>query len=192
LGVRQPAYVVVGLGNPGREYERNRHNVGFMAVDALAREAGLGPWVRACGALVLEGEIEGRPVVLAKPQGYMNRSGVAARALLEQFGTGPEALVVLLDDLHLPLGKIRVRRRGSAGGQHGLESVLEACGTNEIARVRLGIGEESIPEDWKEFVLADFPRERREEVERMLERARDAVKTLVVHGVERAMASYNG
>jgi len=186
-----PARLLFGLGNPGPRYERTRHNVGFRVADALARAAGAVAWRRECGAVVTEGSIGGVPVIVAKPQTYMNRSGGAARALLERFGLGPEALVVLTDDLHLPLGKVRVRPRGSAGGQLGLESVLRACGTNEIVRVRVGVGEGELAGEWSDFVLAEFPADRLDEVERSIGRARDAVTTILAEGVAKAMSVYN-
>jgi PTH1 family peptidyl-tRNA hydrolase len=184
--------LVLGLGNPGPEYRNTRHNAGFMVAEALAADLGASSWRLECGSLVAEVELEGKGIVLAKPQTFMNRSGDAARALMDRHGLGPESLIVVLDDLNLPFGKVRIRPRGSAGGHHGLESVLEAVATAEIVRVRLGIGEETIPEDWREFVLEEFPRATRAEVEAQVARARDAVKAILAEGVERAMAQYNG
>jgi PTH1 family peptidyl-tRNA hydrolase len=186
-----PSNVLLGLGNPGPRYERTRHNAGFRVADALARGARAGEWRRERAALVTDAEIAGRAVLVAKPLTFMNRSGDAARALLEERGLGPEALIVIGDDLNLPLGKVRVRPRGSSGGQLGLESVLRACGTDEIVRVRLGVGEEAPPEAWRDFVLEEFPAERLEEVERMVARARDAVEAILADGVARAMSVYN-
>ena len=184
--------LVLGLGNPGPEYRNTRHNTGFMVAEALAGDLGASSWRLECRSLVAEVELESKGIVLAKPQTFMNRSGDAARALMDRHGLGPESLIVVLDDLNLPFGKVRIRPRGSAGGHHGLESVLEAVATAEIVRVRLGIGEETIPEDWREFVLAEFPRAARAEVEAQVARARDAVKAILAEGVERAMAQYNG
>lgn len=186
-----PTWLVVGLGNPGPEYEGTRHNVGFRVVDAVAASSRAGRWRKACDSLVVQAEIGGVPVLLAKPLTWMNRSGAAARALLEHWGAGTERLLVVLDDLNLPLGALRLRPRGSSGGQLGLESILSSCGTSEIARLRLGIGEEGMPEDRTRWVLARFPADRKAAVEEMVERAREAVEAVASSGVARAMSRYN-
>lgn len=185
-----PERIVLGLGNPGASYARNRHNVGFMVLDALAREAGA-RWSERGVARTCRTEIGGRQVLLAEPLTYMNRSGRAARMLLEALGLGPGDLIVVLDDLSLPLGRLRVRERGSAGGHHGLESVLELAGTDDIVRVRLGIAEEQMPEDKAGFVLSDFSAGQAAELEEMISKAGNAVKSILSEGVARTMALYN-
>ena len=184
------AKVIVGLGNPGRRYERSRHNVGFMAVEALARE-GSGTWssnmlVRACRAV-----IGGRPVVLVEPLTYMNRSGVAVRVLLSTLRLSPQDLLLLLDDLNLPFGRLRIRERGSAGGHRGLESVLTALETDEIVRIRVGVGEEQMPKEKSGFVLSDFPLERQADLDEVIIRAGKAVKSVIADGVSKTMAIFN-
>ncbi|HYK90896.1 MAG TPA: aminoacyl-tRNA hydrolase [Acidobacteriota bacterium] len=183
--------VVVGLGNPGDGYANNRHNAGFLVVDALAREAGRRTWSRECLASTCMVELEGRVLMLVKPLTFMNKSGDTVRQLRLKYGTSPQDLLVVLDDLSLPLGRIRIRERGSAGGHHGLESVLEAMESTEILRLRLGIGEEQMPPEKAEFVLGDFSSGRQPEVNEMITRACDAVKMVVRDGVARAMAVYN-
>ena len=182
--------LVVGLGNPGPEYVRTRHNIGFMVADALA--APEARWKRRGPALGTEVDLEGRPVVLAKPLTYMNRCGEAVRFLLQAEALGPEALVVVVDDFNLPFGRLRVRLRGSAGGHNGLESVIGALGSDEFARLRVGIGEDSMPDDRARFVLEDFPEQRRRDLDEVIGRSADAVRTMVRDGAAKAMAAYNG
>jgi len=183
--------VIVGLGNPGAKYARTRHNAGFMVLDSLAREASA-VWINEGNARTCRAEIAGCRTLLVEPLTYMNRSGEVLPAHLGKYGREARDVVVLLDDLSLPLGRIRVRERGSAGGHHGLESVMAALDTEEIVRVRLGIGEENIPNDKADYVLSDFPAERREELDGMIAKAGDAVRILLKEGVSQTMAIFNG
>ncbi len=183
--------LIVGLGNPGARYERTRHNAGYMVIDELAREARAGAWSTRCQASVCTSEIAGRQVLLAKPLTFMNASGRAFRLLLDEYGVEPGAALVVLDDLNLLLGRIRIRERGSSGGHHGLESIARELGSDEIVRVRLGIGQETMPEDKAEFVLSDFPAESTAEVNEMIARAAQAVRTIVTDGLSRAMSLFN-
>ena len=187
----KPARVIIGLGNPGERYARTRHNVGFLAVDALAREASSGSWEAECQALVCRCIIAGQPVVLAKPLTFMNLSGQAVDLLLERYPVGIEGIIVALDDLNLPFGRIRIRERGSAGGHRGLESVLRAVGTEELVRVRLGIGEEAWAGDVSDFVLSEFPTNRELELTEMVLKARDALKSILAESVAKAMSVFN-
>lgn len=184
------ARIIVGLGNPGEQYARNRHNVGFMVLDALARESG-GSWSvrllsRICGI-----EIGDFPVLLAEPLTYMNHSGKAVHDLLSAFQRGPQDLLLVADDLNLPFGRIRIREQGSAGGHHGLESILDVLNTNEIVRVRMGIGEEQMPEDKADFVLSDFPQQKQAELNDMILKAGNAMKSILSDGVSKTMAIFN-
>lgn len=183
--------LIVGLGNPGEEYRRTRHNVGFRVVDMLAAQARATPWKTECLSAVCSAQIAGAPALLAKPLTYMNLSGRAVGLLMAEYRLGLPDLVVILDDFNLPLGKIRIRERGSAGGHNGLESVLRALESDEFVRIRLGIGEDNMPEDKMRFVLAEFPREREEEVNHMIMRAADAVRALLAEGAARAMSVFN-
>jgi peptidyl-tRNA hydrolase, PTH1 family len=183
--------VIIGLGNPGERYARTRHNAGFLAVDALAHEARNGGWDAECQALVRRCMIAGQPVVLAKPLTFMNLSGQAVDLLLERYPVGIEGIIVTLDDVNLPFGRIRIRERGSAGGHRGLESVLRAVGSEEVVRVRLGVGEEAWAGDVSDFVLSEFPTSREEDLTEMLSRARDALKCILADGAAKAMSVFN-
>lgn len=184
------AKIIVGLGNPGEQYARNRHNVGFMAVEALARESGSG-WSVDVLCRTSCAEISGCRVLLAEPSTYMNCSGKAVQALLSALRRTPEDLVLVVDDMNLPFGRIRIRERGSAGGHNGLESILTILGTDEILRVRVGIGEENMPEDRADFVLSDFPPEKQTELSEMIAKAEDAVKSILRDGVSKTMTIFN-
>jgi len=183
--------ILVGLGNPGGRYCRTRHNLGFEVVDRLAMEAEAGPWRAACQSDVCTSRIGQVPVILAKPLTFMNLSGRAVRLLMNEYDADLPDVLVILDDLNLPLGKIRVRERGSAGGHHGMESVLRALESNEIARVRLGMGEEMVPEYKTDFVLSRFSPEVKDRVEEMIGRAGAAVQTIIRDGITRAMTEFN-
>jgi PTH1 family peptidyl-tRNA hydrolase len=183
--------VVVGLGNPGERYARTRHNAGFMVVDALAGALPAGTWSRQCRSLIRLTRVGDTDVLLIKPQTLMNRSGEAIRLLLEQQERRLEDVLLVVDDFELPFGRIRIRKKGSAGGHNGLESVIRTLGTAEFMRVRLGIGEESMPSDKADFVLEDFPPARYADLKHMILRAADAVKMILTDGVSRAMAVFN-
>jgi len=183
--------LIVGLGNPGHGYENTRHNVGFRVIDALAEEARVVSWAGKCLSLVCCARVADQEALLAKPLTFMNLSGRAVRLLLSEYGLTPADLVLALDDFSLPLGKIRIRERGSAGGHNGLESVMRALETEEFVRVRLGIGEEKMPEDKTDFVLSEFAAASEPEVKEMISKARDAVKTVLGQGLSRAMSIFN-
>jgi len=189
IGNRQ--YLIVGLGNPGAEYEWSRHNLGFMLIDKLAAESGLGRFRRECHSLVGRVELEGCAVKLVKPQTYMNLSGEAVACVVAKHSVPDESLIVISDDLALPFGKIRIRARGSAGGHNGLKSIIGSLGTNEFTRLRIGIQPEHPIGDPKRFVLDTFPGASRPEVERILERSAEALHTILRDGVLKAMTEYN-
>lgn len=185
--------LIVGLGNPGAEYEWSRHNLGFMLIDKLAGDAGVAVSRRECRALVGRGEIAGREVKLVKPQTYMNLSGEAVSCLIakHKLQEPRENVVVISDDLALPFGSIRIRARGSAGGHNGLKSIIASLGTNEFVRLRIGIGPEHEINDPKRFVLNSFPRTARPEVEKVLARSAEALVAILKDGVLKAMTKYN-
>lgn len=189
-GASEVRKVVVGLGNPGERYLRNRHNAGFLAVDALAGEAG-GTWSTRFLSRVCTLEISGSPVLLAKPLTYMNRSGEAVHVLLDGLDRSTKDLLLLYDDLDLPLGRIRIRQKGSAGGHRGMESIIAALETERIMRIRMGIGEERMIGDTKDYVLSDFPPEKQKELEEMIQKAGDAVKSIFRDGVSKSMTIFN-
>ncbi|HSE39101.1 MAG TPA: aminoacyl-tRNA hydrolase [Blastocatellia bacterium] len=184
--------LIVGLGNPGREYEMTRHNLGFMLIDRLFTRSGGRRFRSESNAKVAEVELAGQRVLLAKPETYMNLSGDAVRPLLDRYGEGkPENLLVASDDVALPFGMIRVRARGSAGGQKGLKSIIERLGTQDFARVRLGVKPDHQLDDLSRWVLSPIRARDREQLEETLERAADAVTVVLSEGVERAMARFN-
>ena len=184
--------LIVGLGNPGREYEMTRHNLGFMLIDRLFTRGGGHRFRSESSAKVAEVTLAGQRVLLAKPQTYMNLSGDAVRPLLDRYGEGqPANLLVASDDVALPFGMIRVRARGSAGGQKGLKSIIERVGTQEFARVRLGVKPDHPLDDLSKFVLAPIRNRDREQLDETLERAVDAVTVILAEGVGRAMARFN-
>lgn len=190
-------WLVVGLGNPGPAYAGNRHNVGFMAVDDLAARAGdrLSRHKRAVAA-VAESRI-GMPgsgserAILAEPLSFMNDSGGPVKALLDFYGIGPERLVVLHDELDLPLAALRLKFGGGDNGHNGLRSIRRSIGTGDFFRVRLGIGRPPGRQDPAEYVLRDFAGPEREESKVMVARAADAVETLVLEGLEAAQQRFN-
>ena len=186
-------FLIVGLGNPGKEYEWSRHNLGFMLIDKLAGVAGFDVKLRECQSRVGRGEIEGRTVKLVKPQTYMNLSGEAVACLFakHKLAEPGEKLIVISDDLALPFGKIRIRARGSAGGHNGLKSIIGAVGTNEFTRLRIGIQPEHPISDSKRFVLDSFPGATRPAVEEVLEKSVEAIRSILRDGVLKAMTEYN-
>lgn len=182
---------IVGLGNPGERYAQTRHNIGFMVVDALARQSGEAIWSREYQSLTCRWHLGGHEVLLAKPLTYMNLSGRAIEDILLGCRLRTQDFVIVLDDLNLPFGILRVRERGSSGGHRGLESILEVLGGEEIPRVRIGIGEESIPPDKADFVLSKFPPNRAQDLNELISRAGSAVSMIVTDGVSKAMSVFN-
>jgi len=188
----ETSWLIVGLGNPGASYERTRHNLGFMLVDLLAREAQTQIKRDECRSLIGRAEIENRKAELAKPQTYMNLSGEAVSCLLKkQEERTIERLIVISDDLALPFGKIRLRPGGSHGGHNGLRSMIDCLGTNEFIRLRIGIMPEHPVSNTKNFVLENFSKDESKEVEKILERSADAIRAVIRDGIERAMAEFN-
>lgn len=185
--------LLVGLGNPGAEYDWTRHNLGFMLIDKLANDVATGVNKRECRALVGRADIAGVAVKLVKPQTYMNLSGEAVRCLVVRHKVEPlaENLIVISDDLALPFGKIRIRERGSAGGHNGLKSIIGCIETSEFIRLRIGIQPDHPVSDAKRFVLDVMPKATRVEVEKILERSAEALKTILRDGVRKAMAEFN-
>jgi peptidyl-tRNA hydrolase, PTH1 family len=183
--------IIAGLGNPGGRYARTRHNAGFMVVEDLALRSSAEKWTVEGPARLCRAEMEGRAAVLAEPLTFMNVSGPAVAFLLARYGAAPQDLLLISDDFNLPFGRIRIRERGSAGGHNGLESIFRSLGTEEVPRLRLGVGEAEMPEDKAQFVLADFPPDRNKDLEEMIIKAGDAVHFILREGVSKAMSVYN-
>lgn len=184
-------YLIVGLGNPGSQYARTRHNLGFMVLDELGRRWQIEIDKRKFEGRAGGGQIGGQPALLLKPETFMNRSGTSVRAALDFYKLEAKDLVVILDDLALPVGQIRVRNQGSAGGHHGLEDVIRHAGTNQVGRVRVGIGAPPPMIDAVEYVLGGFRSEEQPVIERAIVQAADAVETILAQGYTRAMEKYN-
>jgi PTH1 family peptidyl-tRNA hydrolase len=187
----QGSWLIVGLGNPGAQYERTRHNLGFMLVDLLARQAQAQVKRDECRALIGRAEIENRIIELAKPQTYMNLSGESVSCLVKKPGRSVDKLVVISDDLALPFGSIRIRPKGTHGGQNGLRSIIDRLGTQEFIRLRIGIQPDHPIANAMNWVLVNFSKSDSETLEKILETSADAIRTILSEGVERAMARFN-
>jgi PTH1 family peptidyl-tRNA hydrolase len=184
-------WLIVGLGNPGAEYERTRHNLGFMLIDKLAEQLNAQVRRDECRSLIGQSSMGNAKVELAKPQTYMNLSGEAVSCLLKKDDRSASRLVVISDDLALPFGTIRIRARGSHGGQNGLRSIIDCLKTNEFTRLRIGIQPEHPISNAKNYVLEKFSKSDLEAVEKILEASADAIRTIVSDGAEQAMARFN-
>jgi PTH1 family peptidyl-tRNA hydrolase len=183
--------VVVGLGNPGPEYEFHRHNIGFRVVDALAGTHGLRFSLRMGKARVAQGTVDGREVVLVKPRTYMNLSGQAVSRVCRELVVAPERLLIVYDDLDLPLGRLRLRPEGGSGGHKGMRSIIHALGTQSFARLRVGIGRPPGRMDPAEYVLRPFEEEEQPLVAEAVERAVAAVEYWLAEDVVAAMDRFN-
>jgi peptidyl-tRNA hydrolase, PTH1 family len=184
-------FLVAGLGNPGEEYALSPHNLGFLAVDRLAEQHGIRVTRKDSKALVGVGEIDGREVMLAKPQTFMNLSGTSLAPLMEKHGIELGQLVVVYDELDLPWRELRIKPKGSAAGHNGMKSVIQGLQTNEIVRVRLGIHPGHQIRDGAEFVLAPIKRSQMKELDEFVGLAADAVRSIIAEGVEKSMTRYN-
>ncbi len=184
--------LIVGLGNPGIEYQFTPHNMGFLAVDRLAGQCGVRVNNRHCRAQTARTRIAGHEVVLAKPETYMNLSGMSVSDLVREYEAQPEQdLVLLYDELDLPFGTVRVRPRGRSAGHNGVQSVIGALGTQEITRVRLGIAPDYAVGDGAKYVLSQFKKAQFPVVDQVLDQAADAVRVILADGVQAAMERFN-
>ena len=183
--------LIVGLGNPDPEYQWTPHNLGFLAVDELANRGSIRVERPEAQALVGRGKLAGEEVLLAKPQTYMNLSGISVRGLLEKYELGPGDLLVLWDEVQLPFGTIRIDRKGSGGSHNGANSVIAGVGTQEFSRIRLGCGPDHPLDSRKEFVLRPMKKAALEVAAEMVGRAGDAVEMILEKGIEPAMNIFN-
>ncbi len=183
--------LVVGLGNPGKKYERTRHNVGFLIIDHFASQSEIRVRTKRCNALVGEWSCQGEKIVFAKPQTYMNRSGESVKALMRWFHATPGDVVVVYDDLDLPFGRIRIRAKGSAGGHRGVASIMESLAGAPFCRVRVGIGRPPTGIDSADYVLEPFSAQEIAELDDVVSRAAQALMCLLQEGNQRAMAQFN-
>jgi PTH1 family peptidyl-tRNA hydrolase len=184
--------LIVGLGNPGEKYRRTRHNVGFMVADALAAEYGGHHWYEEADALVSDAEIGGQAALVVKPQTFMNRSGASVAELVAAHDVAPADVLVVVDDVAIDLGTLRIRERGGHGGHNGLRSVIELLGTEDFPRLRIGIRRGEVSGDLADYVLAPFPDEDVLVVQEAVGFAAEAVEWAMREGTASAMSRYNG
>jgi PTH1 family peptidyl-tRNA hydrolase len=184
--------LIVGLGNPGIEYQFTPHNLGFLTIDCLANDVGAEVRNRNCRALTARAVIEEQQALLAKPETYMNLSGMAVRELVGKYEVDPaKDLIVIYDELDLPMGRIRIRQRGSSAGHNGMESIIGALGTQEFLRIRLGVGPDKKVSDGAKYLLSPFRKAQLKLVEEILETASEAVRVILKEGPAAAMNRFN-
>ena len=184
--------LIVGLGNPGIEYQFTPHNMGFLAVDRIAEQCGVRISNRHCRAQTARANLAGHDVVLAKPETYMNLSGMSVRELVREYGSQPEQdLLLLYDEMDLPFGTLRVRPRGRSAGHNGVESVIGALGTQEIARIRMGVAPEYPVNDGATYVLSQFKKAQYPVLDQVLDSAAEAVNVVLAEGIQAAMNRFN-
>lgn len=185
-------YIIAGLGNPGKQYAQTRHNVGFDTIDILADKYNISVDTKKHKALCGKGMIEGQKVVLAKPQTFMNLSGESVRELVDFYKIDPEEeLIVIYDDISLEPGKIRIRKKGSAGGHNGIKNIIAQLGTQNFQRIKVGVGEKPKGWDLADYVLGHFSKEDRGLVDDALKRVAGAVELMVQGEVDQAMNQFN-
>ena len=184
--------LIVGLGNPGRQYRRSRHNAGFWCLDRMSQDWGISIRERRAKVVLGQGLVGSQEVVLAKPRTYVNRSGDGAIYLLDRFHASPEDLLIVYDDMALPVGKIRLRPGGGAGGHNGLKSIIGSISSQNVPRLRVGIGKPAEDQDDVSFVLGSFGADERSTMARAVERAAGATSCLIEEGLQEAMTRFNG
>ncbi len=185
-------YLIFGLGNPGQQYRDNRHNVGFKAVDALAKRLEIRLTRVQFKAMWGSGSYAGSKITLVKPQTFMNLSGQAVASYVHYYKIPLEQIIVMYDDMDLPFGTIRVRSAGSSGGQNGINSIIDKLGVKDFPRLRIGIGRPPGRMQGMDYVLQDFHNQELNELENILDRAGSAVLTFIEYGINRAMTEFNG
>lgn len=183
--------LVVGLGNPGAVYANTRHNVGFMTVDLMVNEMGWGWSEHLAAGLVAKGRLGGKELLLLKPLTFMNRSGLAVREVVREYSLSYEHIIVVYDDMDIPLGSLRIRLHGGAGGHRGLQSVIEELGSEGFKRIRIGIGRPPAGKKPADYVLEPFSPEEFKVLEQVLCHAVEAIKTIVTEGADAAMNRFN-
>ena len=185
-------YLIAGLGNPTREYEKTRHNVGFSVIDVLADKYNIDVSDRKHKALCGRGVIEGEKVLLLKPQTFMNLSGECIQEVMNYYKTDISDLIVVYDDINLEPGQLRVRGKGSAGGHNGIKNIIAHLGTQEFPRIKVGVGDKPPRMDLADYVLSRFSKEDREKMEQAFKDAAEAVEVMIAEGPDAAMNQFNG
>lgn len=183
--------IIIGLGNPTREYEGTRHNAGFMTIDRLADRYGIDISEKKHKALCGKGVIEGNKVILVKPQTYMNLSGESVRAVVDYFKVPVEDIVIIYDDIDLAPGQLRIRKKGSAGGHNGIKSIISHLGTQEFKRIRVGVGEKPARMDLADYVLGRFPKEETDIMDQAFKDGAEAAVVIITEGIDAAMNQFN-
>lgn len=183
--------LIIGLGNPGPDYEGTRHNAGYMVMDRLAEQMNIPIREEAASSVIGEGRWRGRPIALAKPMTFMNRSGQAFQALRRRYGLKPEDILVIYDDIALPLGSIRLREKGSAGGHNGIQNITDHLNSTDFPRLRVGIGDNFPRGGQVRYVLEPFLEEERSDVEKAIDGAAEAALCFIRDGMLTAMNRYN-
>lgn len=185
-------YIIVGLGNPGKDYKNTRHNIGFDVIDVLADQENISVMEKKHKALIGKGVIAGQKVILAKPQTFMNLSGESVRSLLDYYKVDEaEELIVIADDISLPPGQIRIRKKGSAGGHNGLKNIIAHLGHDSFHRIKMGVGEKPKGYDLADYVLGHFDKVDRQIMDDAAKSAADAVRQILTEGADAAMNHYN-
>lgn len=190
-GSATDTYVIVGLGNPGKEYEDTRHNMGYKAIDVLSSDENIEIKKHKFHSLIGQGRIAGKKAVLVKPETYMNRSGIAVRESAMYFDVPSQNLIVIYDDIDLPAGSIRIRKSGGAGTHNGMRSVVQELGTKDFIRIRIGIGAASGDEDLVDRVIGKVPKKEQEVLRKAAGEAAQAVKDIIEIGADNAMNRHN-
>jgi PTH1 family peptidyl-tRNA hydrolase len=184
-------FLVAGLGNPGEQYAATPHNLGFLVVERLAARHAIRMTRKECQALLGQGTIGGKPVLLAKPQTFMNLSGVAVKPLMERHEITPSELILVYDELDLPWGTLRIRPKGSAAGHNGAKDVIEKLGTQEFPRVRLGVHPGHRLTSGADYLLSRFSRQQNETLDEFIDLAADATESIIAEGAELSMTRFN-
>jgi PTH1 family peptidyl-tRNA hydrolase len=184
-------YIIIGLGNPTREYQATRHNIGFDVITKIADDYNISLDMKKHKAICGKGMIAGEKVILAQPQTYMNLSGESVRELVDFYKVTPEEIIVIYDDISLDVGQLRLRSKGSAGGHNGIKSIIQHLGTQEFPRIKVGVGDKPAGWDLADYVLSRFPEEEQPVIRESLKKSSEAVKAIITGGMEAAMNLYN-
>ena len=184
-------YIIVGLGNPTKEYDKTRHNVGFSVIDVLADRIGIDVSEKKHRALCGKGMLEGQKVILAKPQTFMNLSGESVRAMVDFYKVSPDEVIIVYDDISLEPGQLRIRTKGSAGGHNGIKNIIAHLGTQEFPRIKVGVGEKPKYMDLADYVLSRFSKGEQELMDDAFRDAADAVAMMISEGMDAAMNHFN-
>ncbi len=186
-------FLVVGLGNPGSKYANTRHNIGFMVIDTITANLSCGKAKLKHKSEIFEGNVKGTKVLFIKPQTFMNNSGEAVREIAKFYKTPPQNIIVISDDVSLDVGVLRIRRKGSHGGHNGLKSIINLVGSEDLPRIKVGVGKKPHPDyDLADFVLGRFSKEDTPKIQDAIKKCSDAIECIISDGVDKAMNMYNG